>query len=253
MQQLTLERTRMPRWTALLVLIIFSSAAFAQTPVGTSTTAPPENVHRGDAPDLLHETQMGVRVPHYSGIVWYIPFQFWIKTGEDRGRPAAETEKALGSLRQYTPIFVFVAKVSGLGAFEYVPPDQLAKSVMIRDAKGNDYPVVAKVSDDAKNLAAIMKPMLANAMGKAGENSTILFFPANDKAGRPIADPLSEGSFSVVLKDVVGRPEDIYTWNFPLTSVSTPKYCPIGKEQVNANWKFCPWHGVALSGDATKP
>lgn len=246
----------MHRWTAIFAVIVtLSVVGFSQTPATASaaTSTPASNVHRGDAPDLLHETQMGVRAPHYSGIVWYIPFQFWIKTGEDRGRPAAETEKALGSLKQYTPVFLFVAKVSGLGSFEYVPPDQLSKSVVIRDAKGNDYPVVSNVSDDAKNLAAIMKPMLANAMGKAGENSTILFFPAHDKAGHLIADPLSEGTFSVVLKDIVGRPEDVYTWVFPLTSVSTPKYCPIGKEQVNANWKFCPWHGVALSGEVGKP
>jgi hypothetical protein len=239
----------------LATLALYLNSAVGQTdkprPVADPAAGESKaNVHRGDAPDLLHETQIGIRAPGYTGIVWYIPFDFWIRSGESRGRSAAEMDKAMGSLKQYTPVFIFVAKVSGLGAFEYVSPEQLAKQVVIRDAKGTDYPVVPTISDDAKNLAAAMKPILANAMGKAGENSAMLFFPANDKEGHAIADPKSNGTFSVVLKDVVNRPEGIYTWVFPLTSVSEPKYCPIGKEQVNANWKYCPWHGAALMGDA---
>jgi hypothetical protein len=234
---------------ALSLTSAFGQPAKTQTAGDAVSAETKSYVHRGDAPDLLQETQIGIRSPGYTGIVWYIPFEFWIKSGESRGRAPADTEKAMASLKEYTPIFVFVAKVSGLGAFDYVSPEELAKKVVIRDANGNDYPALTTVSDGAKNLAAAMKPILANAMGKAGENSAMLFFPANNKEGRPIADPKSSGTFSVVLKDVVNRPEDIYTWNFPLTSVNEPKYCPAGKEQVNANWKYCPWHGVALTPD----
>ena len=221
-----------------------------QSPAAAAPVSGKPSVHNGDAPDLLHETQIGIDTPGYTGIVWFIPFDFWIQSGANRGRSEAEMEKAMASLKQYTPVFIFVAKVSELGSFDYVPPEQLAKKVLIRDAKGNDYPVATSISDDAKILASTIKPILGNAMGKAGENSALLFFPAKDKDSHPIADPKSSGTFSVVLKDLVGREEDIYTWNFPLTSVSQPKYCPVGKEQVNANWKYCPWHGVALTGDS---
>lgn len=233
-----------------LFLISYCHAQETNTGASTSSSSVAESattpVHSGEIPDLLRETQLGLRAPHYAGIVWYIPFQFWLKSAADQGRSIPDTEKTMAGLKQYTVIFTFAARISGLAAFDYVSPEQLAKKVVIRDAQGNEYQPVPTIADDAKNLAAMLKPVLSNAMGRAGENSVMLFFPANDKQGHAIADPLSSGSFSVVLKDVDGRAEDVYRWQFPLTSISPPKYCPVGKEQVQANWKFCPFHGVAL-------
>ena len=98
----------------------------------------------------------------------------------------------------------------------------------------------------AKNLAELIKPILSNAMGRAGENFALMFFPARTKSGNQIADATTKGSFTVVLKDAAGEPETIYLWRTPLTSFSTPRYCPAGKERVHANWDYCPWHGVKL-------
>ncbi|MFY9673022.1 MAG: hypothetical protein WAK13_01160, partial [Terriglobales bacterium] len=88
--------------------------------------------------------------------------------------------------------------------------------------------------------------VFANAMGRAGENFAILFFPAKTKAGKRIADEMSPGSFSVVLKDVIGEPEDVFLWRTPLTSFTAPRYCPVGGERVHADWNYCPRHGVKL-------
>lgn len=202
-------------------------------------------VHRGDIPDLNRETQLGIRAKDYAGLIWWIPFEFWLESAAKNGN-AAEAEKNFKAIRQYTVVFVFASKVSALGAFDFVTPEQIQRKVFIRDSNGNEYAPVENLSDDAKNLASMLKPVLANAMGKAGENSVLLFFPAQDKQGRTIADAKSEGRFSVVLKDLVGVSEDVYEWRLPLTSISAPKFCPVGKERVNANWKYCPFHGAPL-------
>lgn len=238
----------------LLLLFICSTSLLGQTkPTATPVTSGTENreAHRGDIPDLTRETQLGVRAPGYTGLIWWIPNEFWTQSAIKRGGNPEKTAEAFRPLRDYTIVYVFVAKVSDLGVFEFVPPEQLQKKVFLRDSSGVEYPALDNVSDAAKNLAGMLKPMLSNAMGKAGDNLVMLFFPAKTKDGISIADPLVKGSFSVTLKDIVGVPQDSYEWRLPLTSLSPDKFCPYGKERVNANWNYCPWHGVALNNSVS--
>jgi hypothetical protein len=232
------------------LIVCLAASGFAQQPAAATTGSAPAvgNIHTPDDPEILRETQQIISTPGYTGVVWWIPFEFWELSGAKAGRAPEKTREALKALRDYTIVGVMAAKVSQLGAFEYVSPSDLQKKVFLRDAAGNDYAAVVDVNGDAKNLADLMRPMLANALGRAGENFAMLFLPARDKSGRLIADALSKGQFSVVLKDTLGEPETIYLWRTPLTSVSTPRYCPVGKERVHANWEYCPWHGAKLTG-----
>lgn len=242
---------RLVRWTsAVLAVCLVATTLVAQTGAAVAPVKASESkaeIHRGDIPDLNRETQLGIRAKDYAGLIWWIPFEFWLDAAAKNGN-AAQAEQNFKAIKQYTVVFVFASKVSSLGAFDFVAPEQIQRKVFIRDSSGNEYAPIENISDDARNLAGMLKPVLANAMGKAGENSVLLFFPAVDKKGRAIADAKAEGSFSVVLKDMVGVAEDVYEWRLPLTSISAPKFCPIGKERVNANWKYCPFHGAPLDG-----
>jgi hypothetical protein len=248
-----------PARRAILAVTILMSCSLAgwaqQTPAKNSPPAPaadkaqPEP-YTSDTPDLLRETQLGVRHAGYTGLIWWIPFEFWQQSGVERGVSAEQMEKALGSLKEYTIIGVFAAKVSDLGAFDFISSADLEKNTFLRDAAGKEYPVVKEPSQEARNLAAMMKPILSAAMGKAGENFEMLFFPAKTKEGVAIADANQKGKFSVVMRNILGEPETVYLWRLPLTSLAAPKYCPAGKERVNLNWEYCPWHGVALNASS---
>jgi hypothetical protein len=245
--------------SVLLMLSCPVSIAWAQAVGNEKPQAPAKSTvsaqpHSGDSPDLLRETQLTVQEPGYAGLVWWIPFEFWQHAMTDRGLSPDEADKNFAALKDYIVIGTFAAKVGGLGGMDFIPPAELEKNIFVRAASGDEFAIVTDPAQDAKNLAAMMKPMLASAMGKAGENFDVLFFPARDKHGNIIADAQQKGTFSIVLKNIVGVPESVYEWRLPLTSVSPPKFCPVGKERVNANWHFCPWHGVALnkSADAQK-
>jgi hypothetical protein len=218
--------------------------AVGNKPAATSSTA--SNVHTTDDPDVLRETQLGVTTSGYAGVVWWIPFAFWTYSAEKAGNPPEKTRENLKALKDYTVVGVFLAKVSALGAFDYVTPSELQKKIFIRDSDDQEYPALAELTGDAKNLADVVRPMLANAMGRAGENFAMLFFPARGKSGKMIADENARGQFSVVLKDALSEPETIFLWHLPLNSFSTPRYCPVGKERVHSDWDYCPWHGVKL-------
>lgn len=234
-------------WVAILLFCMGTCWGETGNPKPALPSSGARAPHRGDIPDLLRETQLGVRVPHHTGLVWYIPFEFWLESAAQNGQSVETTSRSLESLKSYTLVVIFAAKVGGLGGLDFIPPSEMKKNVFLRDSQGNDFAALEEVSPDAQNLSEILKPVFANALGRAGENATLLFFPAKNKAGLPIADPQREGRFSVVLKSFLGIPEDIYEWRLPLTSLSPAKYCPEGNEQVNANWKYCPWHGVKLA------
>lgn len=232
----------------LLVLAgLFVLTCLGQTAPSNSSTATAGSVHTTDDPEVLRETQLTIDAPGYSGVVWWIPFEFWERSAEKEGRSVEQTRKTFQALKDYTIVGVLTAKVSSLGSFEYVSPADLQKTISIRDAGGIDYPAIPEVSGDAKTLADMLRPVLGNAMGRAGENFALLFFPARDKAGHQIADSVSKGQFSVVMKNLLGEPETIYLWRTPLSAFLPPHYCPLGKERVHANWEYCPWHGVKLS------
>jgi len=237
----------------LLANVSYSSAqASPASPTLTSQPSVAPAPHTSDTPDLLRETQQGLREPGFAGLVWWIPFEFWIDSGLKRGNSAEKTTHDLGALKDYTVVVLFAAQVSPLGSFTFTAPSDLEKKVVLRDHNGEEYGSILNPSQDAKTLATVLRPVLGNALGKAGENSEMIFFPARGHDGRLIADPTAKGSFSVVVKDILGVPQSIYAWRTPLTSVAAPKHCPIGKELMHADWDYCPWHGAKLD-EPVKP
>lgn len=220
----------------VVVVLIAGAPGFSwPQPVQPASQETPVDV---DIDDLIAECQQSVRGKEYAGIVWWIPVEFW-ETGEQQPGQFAP-------LREYTMIAVFVGKVGPLGGISFVPGSELRSQVVLRDSQGIDYSPLQSVLPDAENLAAGLKPILANAIGRVGENMEVLFFAAKDEQGNALADPTKKGRFSIVLKDVAGPGESIYAWQLPLTSLLPPKFCPVGKEKVKANWNDCPWHGNSL-------
>lgn len=207
-----------------------------------------EKSYKPDQDDLLADTQQSIRGENHVGMVWWIPFEFWEASDE-----SGKTEEALGPLREYTVVAVVTGKVGPFGVIDFQPPQKVQASTFLRDSQGREYAPMAEVSDQAKMLTQLVKPIFTNALGKMGESIQLVFFPAKDKDGKRMDDPRSKGKMTVVLKDGIAG-EGIRTFDFqlPLNSMVPPRYCPQGKERVQANWNYCPWHGVPLAEEAKK-
>jgi hypothetical protein len=216
-----------------------------QSKVQETSTAPP--VHHADEPDPVRETQQTITVKDKLSLVWWIPFEYWGIAAEKAGQSAEKTSQTFIALKDYTVVTVAAGTIGTLGSLTFVPPEDLKKYVVLRDADGNEYLPVKDVSQDAYLVAGVIKPILANALGKLGENLQVLFFPGTGKDGKAIASPTQKGRFSVVVKELAGAPETVFEWRLPLTAYTPPKFCPVGKERVHADWDYCPWHGVALN------
>ncbi len=232
-----MKRTLLSRWCLLCVLCFSAIAATAQQ---TQPTAEPL-----DFPALMHELLQSPNNPGYAGLVWWTPPAFWEESMKRAGMAAEKAHQQVAPLRRYTMILVAGGKV-GLGTIDWSSEFQIRDSVRLRDVEGNIYEPLPQVSGDAAGLASILKPTLSNILGPTGQGTQILFFPGVDKKSQVIADPLAPGTFAVVVKNLFGEKETVFQWTLPVTTLSPPKYCPVGGEKVQANWKYCPWHGNKL-------
>ncbi len=195
-----------------------------------------------DPDDLNEEITQQVRGKKHIGVVLWLPPDWAMANGS--GREIADL------LGRYTVVAVVVGQVGALGP-TFASAADIRGKVVLRKGKV-DYAPAEKVSSEADFLASVLRAVFAKVLGRMGEGFEILFFPSVDR-GEPLADPRRPGTFSVVIRDLAGQPESLYTYHLPLSSVLPPKLCPVGKERVKASWKYCPWHGIPLQTEVTKP
>jgi hypothetical protein len=195
--------------------------------------------------DIIKETQLSIGGKDTTGFVWWLPTEFWEQSAIQEGSTPEQAKANFAPMREYTMIIVAVGKI-GIGNINWRSESEIRANTSLQDADGESYQPLKEISPDAQGIASIVKPILANILGPTGQNLQILFFPAKTPKGKPIADPTRGGSFSVVLANLTTKKESEFAWRLPLSSLSPPKFCPVGKERVEANWKFCPWHGNKL-------
>jgi hypothetical protein len=203
-----------------------------------------------DTQAVVKETEFVDSRNHKMGIFWWVPSEFWEISLQKQGFSAENAKKAFAPFKKYN-LFIVAVGDMGVGNFSWMNDADIKKRVLLRDQKGNTYTPIDEVPEEAASIVDVMKPMLKNMMGRMGEGMQFLLFPSVDSTGKVFADPHKSSEIYLDVSDVMGTASSTYTWRLPLSSLSQAKYCPVGKERVEANWKFCPWHGVKLTEDTT--
>lgn len=196
--------------------------------------------------DLTSETQRVSEDPDRIGLAWWLPVEFWevsLATGSPPSTPE-QISAFTAALREYTIFAVADGTVGQFGGVTWIPGERLRDRILLQDSAGTRFAPLKEeqVSSDARNLAGMLKPVLANMLGPMGQNMEFFFFPSASANGRPIADARAEGSFSFQ----VGT--DVYEWRLPLGSLLPKKTCPVDGQKMSGAWKYCPWHGKKLEG-----
>lgn len=198
---------------------------------------------------LIQETQKRSDEPGEMTFVWWIPEEYWQASfSQNPNMSAAQIEEFLKVFRPYTIIAVVDGTVGTYGNVTYKTEAEMRSNIQIVDSQGNIYIPLSEteVNVDTKSFLAMMKPVLANALGPIGQNMYFFLFPAKNKDGLGIAEAKKEGIFLVKL----GERE--FRWKLPLGSLLPPKICPTCKEKVSGSYKYCPWDGTKLEGERSK-
>lgn len=192
---------------------------------------------------LTSETQQTSNSANKLELIWWMPEEFWQASfQQDPHATPAQAETIMKTLRPYTVLVAVDGDIGSMGGVTYKPQATVRNSLQVVDAKGVHYRPLSddKISPDARNFLAMMKPVLANMLGAMGQNMNFFVFPTVDKAGKNVINAKTESNFSVLLNKTE------FKWRLPLSSLLHPKICPVDGEKLSGAWKFCPWHGVEL-------
>ena len=177
-------------------------------------------------------------------LVWWAPQEYWRATfSQDPIISQAQADEIVNFLRPYTIFFVVDGSMGKFGAVDYKSESEIRANIQVSDNQGVLYHPLSEdeVNQNAKDFLLMMKPVFASMIGPMGQNMHAIVFPGKDAKGQPIADAKKEGNFSVKLY------EGEFKWRLPLGVLLPEKICPQDGEKMNGAWKFCPWHGVALT------
>jgi hypothetical protein len=209
-----------------------------------SKEAPPEI----DTQELTNETEQMDNHGGKIGLFWWVPVEFWEQSAVQSGANYAIAKKTFAPLANYN-LFIIGVGTYNVGGISWAKEQDIRRGVVLRDQAGNTYKPLESVAEDAQNFSDLMKPILKNILGPMGEGVQLFFFPKKDAQGKEFADPRRTSELTLLVTDLMDPGVSSYVWRLPLTSLLPVKYCPVGKEKVKANWKYCPWHGNKLQSD----
>lgn len=180
-------------------------------------------------------------------IVWWIPIEFWeVNLKKNPNTTPQMIDKLKATLDPYTLVALVNCDVGPFGGMTFQSDSAVRASVTLSDAQKSSYAPLAdaQISADAKVLLAMMRPVVAGALGQLGEHINFVFFAGKAKDGRRIAEPLSDRSFSVFLDGAE------FKFRLPVGSLLPPKFDPATREQFPGNYRYSPFTGTELVGDA---
>ena len=139
-------------------------------------------------------------------------------------------------------VCVVDAKISPFGSVIPTPRDKILDKLALFIGQGESMKPLSdsEISGDAKNLFAMMKPIMANMFGQFGQGMEFICFNGVDSKGKKLLDPKQEGSFSLIFTDTT------YKWRLPLGSLLPPKYDPQTGEEFPGNYNYNPFTGKKL-------
>jgi len=198
----------------------------------------------GDSSDILGETARNLeggngRVASF----WWLPQEYWELVAKELAIPAEEQEKVRTLFRDYALVGALETRLTTDKKPEFATIAEIAKrGTFLRN--GEEVEVLRDVNPELARLVPSLVYLLRASLSGLGEGLRILPLPNVDAKGNPILTGSSRGELKIVYRfDESATPQEVI-WRAPLTAIAGAKKCPTGGERLEANWDFCPWHGV---------
>jgi hypothetical protein len=239
-------KTRKTAMLIALMVMLVSSILCAQSKVPDAVKD--QRPAPVDTTAMVKETQQMDQRNHKIGMFWWVPAEFFEHSSINSGASPERARAMFAPLHEYTVMVIAYGQFE-LASIRWVSEAAIHKAVVLRDQAGNTYKPLEQVNDEVQDFANIMKPTLAGMLGPMGEGMHFVFFPRKDSNGREIANPFKRGEFSLITTGLMDPEATTYTWKLPVNALAPPRFCPVGKERIDARWKYCPWHGNKLEDE----
>lgn len=198
--------------------------------------------------DYVQELQKWDKKETNMALSWIIPEDYWrIVLKESNLATEQFIKEVETTFDGYFILAVSNADTGGLGQFSYDSKEEISKNLLVMDEDNQKYyPLKEDQIDFAiQNTLNIIKPFVAQTIGKLGESLSFFVFKNQKKnSSDKIFQTDKKG------KIYIKHSGKSFVWNFPLASVIPPKYCPEDNQQMQGNWNYCPFHGKQLKNAA---
>ena len=118
----------------------------------------------------------------------------------------------LAQFEKYTMIATIDGDIDADGNIQYVSEAAIFNTLSVVDNAQQEFSPLTEdqIDLDTKRLITIMKPVLANMLGKLGENMHFFLFQRIDDPLHKIVNPKNEEKFAVKLRD------EKFEWQLPI-------------------------------------
>jgi hypothetical protein len=204
------------------------------------------NLFAGERVDLqkfILDTQRLEQGQNSFRLVWWIPTEYWEESFRNVPTLTDDQKREFyKAVEDYMIVCVVDAEISAFGSVMPTSRDQILDKLALSIGQGKTMKPLSdsETSSDAKNLFAMMKPIMANMFGQFGQGMEFICFNGFDAKGKKLFDPKREGFFAVIFADAT------YKWRLPLGSLLPPKYDPQTGEEFPGNYNYNPFTGKKL-------
>ena len=189
----------------------------------------------------MRDTQRIEKDGNHIVMVWWIPFVYWQQTFNDSDKLTPEAKKqALDLLSAYNIVAVADVDLDALGALHgKSEADIAAHSNLARNGQPVGRLEDADLSDGMKNMMAIVRPILGNALGAFGKAMYLQVYPGVASPGDPAWERTSG-------RLVYGLFDHTYKWKLPLPCTLPPKHNSVTGDVFPGDYMFDPYTGDPL-------
>ncbi len=196
-----------------------------------------------DLQNLLQETQKMTQGQQSFRLIWWIPTEYWKAAFKNEPNMTQTQKEAFyETVNGYTVLSVIDAKTTDLGSIVPFPKEEILNKISLSvEQKNKMFPLSDdELTSDAKNLFAMMKPLMANMLGQFGQGMEFICFKGTDSKGARLLNPKLEKSFAV------NYAEHSYKWRLPLGSLLPAKHDALTGEEFPGNYVYNPFTGNKL-------
>ena len=192
---------------------------------------------------FIQETQKMSQGQQSFRLIWWIPTEYWKEAFKNEANMTQNQKEAFyDAVDGYTVLSVIDAKTTDLGSIVPFPKEEILSRISLSVEQNKKMLPLSddELTSDAKNLFAMMKPLMANMLGQFGQGMEFICFKGTDSTGARLLNPKLEKSFAVNYAGLS------YKWRLPLGSLLPAKYDSLTGEEFPGNYIYNPFTGNKL-------
>jgi hypothetical protein len=167
---------------------------------------------------------------------------------KELGIPAEEQAKVRVVFRDYLLVGAFESKLNTEKKPEFATIAEIVKRAKFY-RNGEEIAVLRDVNPELARLTPSLVYLLRASLAGLGGGLRLLPLANVDAKAKTILSGAAPGELRLEYRFDEAGPAQEVIWRSPLTAIAGAKRCPKGGEMLEANYAYCPWHGVKVDGN----